>query len=71
MNYGLVYKLLIPDTLNFPYLLTTYIYKNRFFFFFWQMLRDHVTKTLEVTVKVFKAKSDAGFKAKVKVSAAG
>lgn len=33
MDYGLMYKLQIPDTLNFPYLLTTYIYKNRFFFF--------------------------------------
>lgn len=32
MNYGLVYKLQIPDTFRLPYLLTTYIYKNRFFF---------------------------------------
>lgn len=30
MNYGLVYKLQIPDTFRLPYLLTTYIYKNRF-----------------------------------------
>lgn len=47
INYGLVYKLHIPDSFRLAYLLTTYIYKNRYFFFhfweesfFWQMLRD-------------------------------
>lgn len=53
MNYGFVYKLQIPDRVRLAYLLTTYIYKNRFFFFsflggtfFWQMLRSEQIKTL-------------------------
>lgn len=33
MNYGLVYKLQISDSFRLPYLFTTYIYKNRHFFF--------------------------------------